>query len=104
MQVAFARLGLDWMDARILSAHGDAPNIEISVLHQARKIAILAGSGRASIWAAEVAEYLGPEWHLFVAENLTLEEERVHRTTPEALRTGVLPALSIFLFVRSDCL
>ena len=104
VQVAFARLGLDWIDARILSAHGDTPGIDIGILSRERKIAILAGSSGSSRWAADVAEHLGATWQLFVAENLTLEDERMYRTTPEALRTGVFPPLSIFLLVRSDCL
>jgi len=104
VQAAFARLGLDWIDARILSAHEATPDIDISGLCRERKIAILSGSNGASIWAAGVAEHLGAEWQLFVAENLTLEAERVYRTTPEALREGAFPPLTIFLFVRSDCL
>lgn len=104
VQVAFARLGLDWIDARIVSAHGDTPDVEISTLGRERKIAILVGSKGAPSWAAGVAEHLGATWQLFVAENLTLEDERVYRTTPEELRTGAFPPLSILLFVRSDCL
>jgi cobalt-precorrin-7 (C5)-methyltransferase len=104
VQVAFARLGLDWIDARILSAHGNTPDIEISTLSRERKIAVLAGSNSASGWAADVAEHLGAAWQVFVAKNLTFEDERVYRTTPAALREGAFPPLTIFLFVRRDCL
>ena len=104
VQTAFARLGLDWIDARILSAHADTPGIDVGILSRERKIAILAGSRTASRWAAGVAEQLGAGWQAFVAENLTLEDERVYGTTSEALRTSVFPPLSIFLLVRSDCL
>lgn len=104
VQVAFARLGLDWLDARILSAHETTPDVEVSALGRERKIAVLAGSSSASRWVADAAEHLGTAWQVFTAENLTLEDERVYKTAPDALRESRFPPLTIFVLVRSDCL
>lgn len=43
VQVAFARLGLDWLDARILSAHARLPLAVLGELSDYAKLAILAG-------------------------------------------------------------
>jgi precorrin-6y C5,15-methyltransferase (decarboxylating) CbiE subunit len=104
VQVAFARLGVDWTDARIVSAHGVAPESEFHVLAKENKIAILAGSARAANWAADLADHLGAGWRFFAAEHLTLENERVYETSSDALRSGALPALSVLLFLRGDCI
>lgn len=104
VQVAFACLGVDWTDARIVSAHGAAPTIEFSSLAAECKIAILAGSGLAVAWAADLAEYLGTGWRLFLAGNLTLPEECVREIVPYELRAGTLPSLSVLVFLRSHCL
>lgn len=104
VQVAFARLGVDWMDARIVSAHGATPEVSFEALRQERKIAVLAGSENAATWVAGLNEYLGANWRLFAAENLTLSAERVYECSAEALRSMKLPSLSVLVLIRSDCL
>jgi precorrin-6y C5,15-methyltransferase (decarboxylating) CbiE subunit len=101
VQVAFARLGVDWADARIVSAHSAEPLIDFSGLAAERKIAILAGSGRAASWAASLAEYLGVGWRFFLAGNLTLPGECVREIAPSELREEPLPALAVLVFLRS---
>ena len=61
VQVAFARLGMDWSDARILSAHGRIPAIAADDLAEADKIAILAGTKEALRWSAATAAALRSE-------------------------------------------
>ena len=41
VQVAFSRLGIDWADARILSAHGRTPDATAADLQRIDKIAVL---------------------------------------------------------------
>jgi len=103
VQVAFARLGVEWMGARILSAHGGLPRTDFSALDAESKIAILTGSAGAAQWTADLAERLGPNWRLFLAENLTLPGEAVRAVSPEELRQVPCATLSILILLRSDC-
>ena len=103
VQVAFARLGVDWMDARILSAHGGLPRTDFAALEATSKIAILAGSAGAAEWVAGLAEHLGENWQLFLAENLTLPSETIRAISPRKLRKVPCAALSILILLRSDC-
>jgi cobalt-precorrin-7 (C5)-methyltransferase len=99
VQVAFARLGLDWADARILSAHGRTPQLSSEELRPIDKIAILAGTPEALCWSASVAAVLAPGHIVFLAENLTLENERFRQLTVEQLGTTEAASLSIVLLI-----
>lgn len=103
VQVAFARLGVDWTGARILSAHGEIPGTDFTTLAAESKIAILSGSADAAQWVADLAERLEPNWRLFLAENLTLPGEAVREISPEELRQVPCANLSILILLRSDC-
>ncbi len=100
VQVAFARLGLDWADARILSAHGRIPQITADELGQADKIAILAGTAEAIRWSAGMASALEASHAAFLGENLTLDGERFQQVTPEQLGQIDAASLSIVLLIR----
>lgn len=102
LQVAFARLGLDWSDARILSAHGRLPSESADELRRSDKIAVLGGTGEAVHWVAELAEQLATSHSLFVFENLTLPDETVRRLRPGELRSAELSSLSLMLLVREE--
>ena len=101
VQVAFGRLGLDWADARILSAHGRIPNIAADDLARADRIAILAGTVEAIRWSAGMASALETSHAAYLAENLTLENERFQQVTPEQLRQVDAASLSIVLLIRN---
>ncbi len=93
VQVAFARLGLDWADARILSAHGSLPQVTAEQLADCPKIAVLAGTEQAVRWVCDVARKLRESHQLFVCEDLTLDNEQVRSVGPpqfEQLRPGSL--------------
>jgi cobalt-precorrin-7 (C5)-methyltransferase len=102
IQVAFARLGLDWMDARIVSAHNATPSFDYSDLARESKIAVLSGSANAGAWAAGLADYLGTRWRLYVAQDLTLESECVREVSVTDLRDGGFSARSVLILVRSE--
>ena len=55
VQVAFARLALDWSDALLVSAHGRLPLISSDDLKKHPKIAILAGTADAVSWVCRTA-------------------------------------------------
>lgn len=102
VQVAFARLGLDWSDARILSAHGRLPSESADQLRRSEKIAVLGGTGEAVHWVAELAQQLAASHVLFVCENLTLADETVRRMRPAELRSAELSSLSLMILVREE--
>ncbi len=97
VQVAFARLGLPWTDARIVSAHGKMPNVSAEELAPCDKIAILGGTRQAIEWVAAIATDLRATHSLFLCENLTHEDERVVEVEPDALAAS---SLSIMVLLR----
>lgn len=104
VQVAFARLGLDWADARIVSAHGRTPSLPPQQMRALTKVAILAGTRDALEWSAEAARALCDSHDIYLCENLTLESERVARLTPEELESVGAASLSIILLIRRSLL
>ncbi len=100
VQVAFARVGLGWTDARILSAHGRMPDVSAAELGQSDKIAILGGTEAALRWSAGLAAAVEASHAAFLAENLTLDNERVQNVTPAQLAALDAAPLSIVLLIR----
>jgi cobalt-precorrin-7 (C5)-methyltransferase len=103
VQAAFACLGLSWEDARIVSAHGRSPQIALKELAEEGKVAILAGTREAVLWAAEVCRSLRETHAAYLCENLTLPDERIREATPEVL-AGEVASLAIVLVVRRSLL
>ncbi|QNP73466.1 precorrin-6y C5,15-methyltransferase (decarboxylating) subunit CbiE [Streptomyces roseirectus] len=79
---AFARLGVAWDDAVVVSAHGRAPRVAVNVCRAFPKVAVLTGPGGGP---AELgAGLLGYERELVVGVALGDPVlERVERVTPE---------------------
>jgi cobalt-precorrin-7 (C5)-methyltransferase len=100
VQVAFSRLGLDWSDARVASAHGRAPTAGAAELAGSDKVALLAGTADALRWAAGVVGALAASHEAFLCENLTLAGEQVRQVTAAELSDGRAGSLSIILLVR----
>ena len=92
VQVAFARVGLDWLGARLVDAHGRTPSVDEAELAATEKIAVLAGTPKALRWTARLAQRLRPARRVVVCEDLTLPGERV-RDVPAA-ELARLPASS----------
>jgi precorrin-6y C5,15-methyltransferase (decarboxylating) CbiE subunit len=101
VQVAFARLGLDWADVRLVSAHGRTPDVAIEDLGRSDKIAVLAGSREAMVWAAAAAEHLRQSHAAWLCEDLTLPTERVRQVPAEELARLEASSLSIVLLIRN---
>jgi precorrin-6Y C5,15-methyltransferase (decarboxylating) len=73
--LAFARAGLAWDDAVVVSAHGRDPHPAVNVCRAYPKVAVLTGPGCGP---AEIAAALdGWDRRLVVAEHLGSETERV---------------------------
>ncbi|HEY3319117.1 MAG TPA: precorrin-6y C5,15-methyltransferase (decarboxylating) subunit CbiE [Planctomycetota bacterium] len=104
VQVAFARLGLDWHDARILSAHHLTPDADLRDLTRGGKIAVLLGRKDSLTWVEELARTLGDTYRIFIFENLTLKDERVREVVRADLSGLNVSSLSIALLIEKGLL
>lgn len=100
IQTAFARAGTDWLDARIINAHGGNPPVPAASLAGIPKLAVLAGHPKCRRWLNEVAATLGNCYRIVVCENLTLPDERVRTVTPATLKTFKMPSRCIVLWIN----
>jgi precorrin-6B methylase 1 len=104
VQLAFARLGLDWSDARILSAHAQAPQVGVEELRRCDKLAVLGGGREGRQWIVEAAASLAETHEARVCENLSLDNERIRRMTPAELASAQAASLCLVLFIRRSML
>ncbi len=104
IQLAFARLGLDWLDARILSAHKEIPALTQEDISRAGNIAILAGHRRSQPWIAELAQAFEHERSIVVCENMSMQDERIRRVSVAEFRSLDLSTRTIVLLLKEDCL
>lgn len=79
--VAFARLGVPWDDALLVSAHARDPRPALAAALAHPKVAILTDGAATPAWFAE--RMRGWDRRLAVAERLGADDERVVAGTPE---------------------
>ena len=82
LQAAFARLGLDWLGARIIDAHGKDPSVHLKTLEGIDKIAVLGGRKESLSWLLQETSALGEDFSLWACEDLTLSTERIRELDP----------------------
>ena len=104
IQVAFARLGLDWQDARIISAHGSDPEVSAADLRPAGKIAILGGREGSLRWTAELIPMLGDDRSVFLCEELTLPGETIREVRADELIELPITSRVIVLIIKKELL
>jgi precorrin-6B C5,15-methyltransferase / cobalt-precorrin-6B C5,C15-methyltransferase len=95
--MAFARAGLTWDDAAVVSAHGRDPRPALNVCRAHPKVAVLTGPGCGP---AEIGTALtGWDRRLIVAEHLGADAERVTECSPidAAARTWADPNVVLVL-------
>jgi precorrin-6Y C5,15-methyltransferase (decarboxylating) len=98
--VAFARLGLPWDDALVVSAHGRALRPVVHACRAHRKVAVLTGPGAGP---AELGAALGDlPRRLVVAERLGTGDERVVETTPARAAGGEWREPNVVLVLGAD--
>lgn len=102
VQIAFARVGVSWEGARIISAHATVPNFDFSTLAAERKIAVLTGDSDSMRWIASLARRLGEEWRIVVAQDLTLRDERIFEVQACELETLAQPLRAVIIFCRKS--
>lgn len=105
IQVAFARLGLDWRDVRIVVAHSEDPEETAEDLAAAEKIAILGGRDGSLRWAAGLLREIGADRRVFLCEELTLPGERIREIAdPGELTAQPVATRAIVLILRKELL
>ncbi len=102
VQAAFARLGLDWTDAKIIDAHREDPAAVPEGLRGVAKIAVLAGRQEAFRWVARLAEAVGDGYRIYACEDLTLPGERVREVGKKDLDVLRFSPRCVVLFLRED--
>lgn len=95
--VAFARLGLPWDDAALVSAHARDPRPALATALRHPKVAILTDGVATPAWFA--ARMVGSGRRLTVAERLGEEGERLFSGTPEVLATMTFAAPNVLVSV-----
>ena len=104
VQLAFARIGLEWSDAKIISAHAGDPSTDFAALRSENKIAVLGGRKESALWVRRLVEYMDDDRAIFALENLSLHNEKVEEVKPSELDGGEYASMTIFLIIRRDLL
>ena len=102
VQTAFARIGLGWHDARIISAHHQLPDIGDISLESATKIAILSGRDDVLQWMQKLVDHLECRLTIYACEDLTLESEKVSEVPEQELAGRSFSSRCVFLVIRKD--
>ena len=103
VQTAFARLGVDWNDAVIISAHKQDPEPDPSWA-RADKIAVLGGRANSLGWIAEKLLPMLEDRQVFVCEDLTLEDESVRKVEADKLSNLVCSSHTVVLILKRNLL
>jgi precorrin-6y C5,15-methyltransferase (decarboxylating) CbiE subunit len=101
VQLAFARIGIDWADARIISLHHHLPDggmIDNLLLFE--KIAVLMGHKESFKWVHSLAQRLNAPFRMVVCENLSSADEHVLDIQPDELISRQFSCRSIVLIFR----
>jgi cobalt-precorrin-7 (C5)-methyltransferase len=104
VQVAFARLGVGWEDARIVSAHSRDPEESAADLRDEDKLAILGGREGSLHWAAGLIEELGGGRRVFLCEELTMPDEKIREVRAGELTERPVSSRAIILVIREELL
>ncbi|MEI6645225.1 MAG: precorrin-6y C5,15-methyltransferase (decarboxylating) subunit CbiE [bacterium] len=101
IQLLFARLGLDWMDARIFSAHKNLPEVDAKELKSIKTLVILCGHHVSQQWVIELYLSLGQGHKLIVCQDLSLPTERIDEVNGEMFSKMELSSRTIVVIKSS---
>ncbi len=100
VQVAFARIGVDWLDARIIDAHKGVPGTDPHILANEGKIAVLPGHTASKKWIADLIRAIGSTHRVYICQDLTLASEKISVIEVGESELGDFPARTILLFIK----
>lgn len=101
VQTAFARIGMDWADARIISAHKQDPELAVSFV-EVDKIAVLMGRDGSLKWITMQLLPTLEDRKIFICENLTLKDEAVREVEPDELINMHVSSTTVVLIVKGS--
>lgn len=102
LQLAFARAGHSWQDAKLMSLHGRAMSGFAQRLHGVALAAVLTGGQQTpSAIARYLLRFEMREYSAFVGENLGLDRERTGWYTLDQLADEVCDPLSVLILKHS---
>lgn len=104
MQLAFARVGLKWDDAKLVSVHGRSLSGLVAKLRQFSKAGIFTDSQKSPAQiAAHFMSYGEHDWNAWVCEHLDGSGERVRRfTLAELAACDDIDPLNVLVLQRND--
>jgi precorrin-6Y C5,15-methyltransferase (decarboxylating) len=104
MQWAFAKVGLKWDDAALLSLHGRARDGLLTRLKRHAKVALFTDGENSPQWiASQLCDHGETAWRAWVCENLGGSDERVRAFDLETLRSASdISPLNVLILQRSD--
>lgn len=102
VQLAFARLGLEWRNARIISAHAQVPDIKPESLLLDDRIAVLAGHPASAAWLGRLIRAMRKTHRVFWCESLSLPQERVAEIKSNSSWRRPRKAAGILMLVRRE--
>lgn len=94
VQVACARLGCSWTEARILSAHGRVPVESAEGLSACPLILILGGGREGAGWILQTLRERAGTHAAWIGRDLTLPEEHAAWLDPESLEADLTDELA----------
>ncbi|MGD9819211.1 MAG: precorrin-6y C5,15-methyltransferase (decarboxylating) subunit CbiE [Desulfomonilaceae bacterium] len=100
VQVAFARLGMSWDDAKLISAHKQVPDVNLpDVLKQHGKVAIFASNDNTARWVRSSFSGAMKNPVIVVCENLTLVDEKITWLGVDALQELRISSSTIIILL-----
>lgn len=103
VQAAFAGLGVEWTDARIVNAHAGVPVVAPEALARERAVAVVGGNAKTWPWVLALAGKLERTHRLYLCRDLSLPGESIRPLSARGLK-ALEPGggLSILVWVRKD--
>ncbi|EQA55680.1 bifunctional cobalt-precorrin-7 (C(5))-methyltransferase/cobalt-precorrin-6B (C(15))-methyltransferase [Leptospira kmetyi] len=104
IQQAFARVGIKWDDAQILSLHGRPIEGLITKLQSLNKVALFTDEiNHPQAVASYMKQYDESDWTAFVCENLGGKNERIRKFELNLLseENGISP-LNVLILIRNE--
>ena len=104
IQVAFARMGLDWLNARVIDAHSGVPRIDPLSLAGEEKIAVLPGHSASKAWVIDLIRTVSHTHRVYICQDLTLENEHIRRIESHEKGTMDFSLRTILLCIKEGVL
>ena len=102
IQLAFAKIGQKWNDARVISIHGRSIEGLVTKLQTTKKAALLTDGDNSPQRVAQLLSYFeDTNWNIWVCENLCGSDEQIRQFSVEELAlTKDISPLNVMILER----